>query len=151
MRAKGLPVHKVLGSLAERVLGTSFEGVIEMALDPRFRTGIVPAANLMASARELGAWYQCLLNEGELDGVFRRTLTLKSKTGSNIDNLWFRAWIGSKVEPKGNDTFLVDDTLTLKFTVTSTPKVRQRGGRAELLVPVNFSDRTATIVEELIW
>lgn len=65
----GLPMHRVIGPLVERVLGTSFEGAVELAQDPRFRTGIVPAANVMASAEELCAWYQCLLDEGELGGV----------------------------------------------------------------------------------
>ncbi len=65
----GLPVHRLMGPLAERILGTTFEGAVALAQDSRFRTGIVPAANVMASAEELSAWYQCLLNEGELDGV----------------------------------------------------------------------------------
>ncbi len=65
----GLPIHRLVEPLAERILGATLDRVIEMALDPRFRTGIIPAANVMASARELCAWYQCLLNEGELDGV----------------------------------------------------------------------------------
>jgi CubicO group peptidase (beta-lactamase class C family) len=65
----GLPVDHLLGPLAERILGTTFAGAVELAQDPRFRTGIVPAANVMASAQELCAWYQCLLNEGELNGV----------------------------------------------------------------------------------
>jgi CubicO group peptidase (beta-lactamase class C family) len=65
----GLPVHHLISPVVERVLGTTFEGAVELAQDPRFRTGIVPAANVMASAEELCAWYQCLLDEGELDGV----------------------------------------------------------------------------------
>jgi CubicO group peptidase (beta-lactamase class C family) len=65
----GLPVHKAAGSLAERILGTTLDGAIEMALDPRFRTGIIPAANIMANAWELCAWYQCLADEGEFQGV----------------------------------------------------------------------------------
>lgn len=65
----GLPVDRLLAPLAERILGTTFAGAVELAQDPRFRTGIVPAANVMASAQELCAWYQCLLNEGELNGV----------------------------------------------------------------------------------
>jgi CubicO group peptidase (beta-lactamase class C family) len=65
----GLPVHRLIGPLIERVLGTTFEGAVQLAQDPRFRMGIVPAANLTSNADELCAWYQCLLEEGELGGV----------------------------------------------------------------------------------
>ena len=65
----GLPVHQVLSVFVERVLGTTFEGAVSLAQDPRFRTGIVPAANVVSNAFELSAWYQCLVDEGELDGV----------------------------------------------------------------------------------
>jgi len=65
----GLPIHRVMGPLVERVLGTTFEGAVELAQDPRFRMGIVPAANVTSNADELCAWYQCMLDEGQLDGV----------------------------------------------------------------------------------
>jgi CubicO group peptidase (beta-lactamase class C family) len=65
----GLPIHRVMGPLVERVLGTTFEGAVKLAQDPRFRTGIVPSANITSNADELCAWYQCLLDEGQLDGV----------------------------------------------------------------------------------
>jgi len=37
--------------------------------DPRFLTGIIPSANVVATANELGLFYQLLLDGGELDGV----------------------------------------------------------------------------------
>ncbi len=65
----GLPLGRVLSQLSESVLGTSFENAVEMAGDPRFLRGIVPSANICSNADELSAFYQCLLQEGELDGV----------------------------------------------------------------------------------
>ena len=52
-----------------RALGVGFEEAVEMASDPRFLRGIAPAANGISTAEELSAFYQCLLDEGELDGV----------------------------------------------------------------------------------
>jgi CubicO group peptidase (beta-lactamase class C family) len=40
-----------------------------MGNDARFLTGIVPAANVIATARDLSRFYQLLMNGGELDGV----------------------------------------------------------------------------------
>ncbi len=65
----GLPVWPPFSWLFQRVLGTSFEGAVQLASDPRFLRGIVPAANIVSTADELSAFYQCLLNGGELDGV----------------------------------------------------------------------------------
>ncbi len=65
----GPPVPPPIGMLLKRALGVSFQEAVEISNDPRFLTGIVPAANVVATARELGAFYQCLLEEGELDGV----------------------------------------------------------------------------------
>ncbi len=64
----GLPVPPPLAQLLQRALGAPIERVVEIANDPRFRTGIVPAANVITTAEELSAFYQCLLNLGELDG-----------------------------------------------------------------------------------
>jgi CubicO group peptidase (beta-lactamase class C family) len=65
----GLPVHKLLPGLAQKALGANYENIMEMASHPRFLTGIVPSANVVSSADELSAWYQCMLDGGELDGV----------------------------------------------------------------------------------
>ncbi len=65
----GLPVCPPVSTLLERALGADVERVVQISNDPRFRTGIVPAANVMSTAEEACAFYQCLLDEGELDGV----------------------------------------------------------------------------------
>ena len=86
---------------------------------------------------------------GELDSELVRTLTLRSER--TAEKLWFRAAVGSKIEAK-NDGYLVDGKMTLRFTFTGgKPVIRQSNGRAELLVPVEFSGKAAKIVETIIW
>jgi CubicO group peptidase (beta-lactamase class C family) len=65
----GLPVVWPATWAFRRALGTGFVDAVRMASDPRFLTGIVPAANVVATAAEVAAFYQCLLDQGELDGV----------------------------------------------------------------------------------
>lgn len=65
----GPPVPPPLSWLLARALGASLEEVVELSNDPRFLTGIIPAANVMTNAVELTAFYQCLLDEGEYAGV----------------------------------------------------------------------------------
>jgi CubicO group peptidase (beta-lactamase class C family) len=57
-----------LAPLFRRALGVGFEEAVTMAADPRFLAGIAPAANGVSTAEELSAFYQCLLDEGELQG-----------------------------------------------------------------------------------
>ncbi len=65
----GPPLLPPLSWLLTRALGTTPEGAVELACDPRFLTGVIPAANVISTASELCAFYECLLREGELDGV----------------------------------------------------------------------------------
>ncbi len=64
----GLPVPLPIAALLRRALGAPIERVVALANDPRFRTGIIPAANVVSTAEDLCAFYQCLLDLGELDG-----------------------------------------------------------------------------------
>ena len=65
----GLPVVPPFSWAFGRALGMSLEETIRTASDPRFLTTVVPAANVVCTADELSAFYQCLLNGGELGGV----------------------------------------------------------------------------------
>jgi CubicO group peptidase (beta-lactamase class C family) len=65
----GPPVPPPLSWLLARALGVGLEEVVELSNDPRFLTGIIPAGNVMTNAEELTAFYQCLLDEGEYQGV----------------------------------------------------------------------------------
>jgi CubicO group peptidase (beta-lactamase class C family) len=65
----GPPVPPPLSTLLRRALGASLAEVVALASDPRFLTGILPSANVVSNAWELCAFYECLLREGEHDGV----------------------------------------------------------------------------------
>lgn len=64
----GLPPPPPLAQILARALGATVERVLEIAHDSRFLSGILPAANIVANARDLCAFFECLRNAGELDG-----------------------------------------------------------------------------------
>jgi CubicO group peptidase (beta-lactamase class C family) len=65
----GPPPPPPVAQLLRRGLGASLAEVVALSNDPRFLTGVVPAGNVVATAEELSAFYQCLLDGGELEGV----------------------------------------------------------------------------------
>ena len=78
----------------------------------------------------------------------QRTLTLRA--AQPIAGLHFRAAVGTKIEVKGGNTFLVDGKVRVRLT-GSEGQVRESGGRQELLAPLVFQNGTAKLVEELVW
>jgi CubicO group peptidase (beta-lactamase class C family) len=80
----GPPVPWPISTILRNALGADVERVIELANDPRYLTGIVPSANIVTTASELCAFYQCLLDGGEQNGV--RVLdprTIRHATGES--------------------------------------------------------------------
>ncbi len=65
----GPPVLFPFSWLMKRALGVAFEDAVRLSNDPRFLTAIVPAGNAIGTANEASRFWQCLLEEGELDGV----------------------------------------------------------------------------------
>lgn len=65
----GFPIVPPLSQVLTRALGAPVEQVIALAHDPRFLAGIVPSANVVATARELARFFECLRCDGELEGV----------------------------------------------------------------------------------
>jgi len=65
----GLPPLPPSAQLFARALGAPVERILEIAHDPRFLAGILPSANIVANARELGAFFECLRNGGTLAGT----------------------------------------------------------------------------------
>jgi CubicO group peptidase (beta-lactamase class C family) len=53
----------------ERSLGISVADAVKLSNDPRFLTGVVPSANIIATANEASRYFQLLLEEGALDGT----------------------------------------------------------------------------------
>jgi len=65
----GPPVPPPMAQILRGALGTSLPHAVELSNDPRFLLGTIPSANVVTTADELAAFFQCLLQEGELDGV----------------------------------------------------------------------------------
>jgi CubicO group peptidase (beta-lactamase class C family) len=65
----GPPVLPPASFIIRRALSGELAHVTELSNDPRFLLGIIPAANVVATANELSRYYQLLLQGGELDGV----------------------------------------------------------------------------------
>ena len=59
----------------DRSLGVSVDELIELSNDPRFRTGIIPSANLFGTPNDICRFFELLVSGGELDGmrVFRES------------------------------------------------------------------------------
>jgi CubicO group peptidase (beta-lactamase class C family) len=58
-----------LSTVLERALGLPVDEVTRSSNDPRFLTGVVPAANIVTTANELSRFFELLRAGGELDGV----------------------------------------------------------------------------------
>lgn len=65
----GPPPIPPLSTFLTRALGVHPDEATRMSNDPRFLTGVLPAANGVSTANELGRFYEMLRNGGELDGV----------------------------------------------------------------------------------
>ncbi len=77
----------------------------------------------------------------------KREFTLTSE--KPVNGLFFRAAVGSKIEPTGGGWYKIDG---LKVRIDgATPVVRQSNGRAELLVPLRLADGKAKFSEEFSW
>jgi len=65
----GPPVLPPFSYLFERGLGVGFREAVAMSNDRRFLTGLVPSANVVATADDYGRFYQLLLDGGIESGV----------------------------------------------------------------------------------
>jgi CubicO group peptidase (beta-lactamase class C family) len=65
----GPPVLPTFAKLLRRSLGASVREAVDLSNDPRFLRGIVPSANIVSTADELSAFYQCLLDGGKMNGT----------------------------------------------------------------------------------
>jgi len=84
---------------------------------------------------------------GKENPTLQRTFTLAADR--RVDGVYFRAAVGSKIEPSGGGWFRVDGW---KVRIDGAePFVRQSDGKSELLVPMRLTDRTAKFVQEFAW
>jgi hypothetical protein len=79
----------------------------------------------------------------------RRVLTLKA--AKPVDNLWFRAAAADRIEPLGKGWFRIHGEWKMRIESAGKPRVRQDGGKAELLVPVRFENGRSRIVQTFMW
>jgi mono/diheme cytochrome c family protein len=85
---------------------------------------------------------------GEVDAVFERRLALKGATPPA--NLHLRAAAGSKIEAQPDGSFMVDDRVRMRFS-GANPQIRTVADRKELLVPIEFKNGMANIIQEIVW
>lgn len=65
----GPPAPPPVSTMLGRALGRPLPEVVSLSNDPRFLTGIIPSGNLETTAEDLSAFLQCMLDDGELNGV----------------------------------------------------------------------------------
>ena len=58
-----------LRDIFKKALGVSVEQVIEISNDRRFRTGVVPSANLFGTPNDICSFFELLVSGGTFDGV----------------------------------------------------------------------------------
>jgi CubicO group peptidase (beta-lactamase class C family) len=82
----GAPIVPPISQLASRALGVSVDRLVEWSHDERFLTAVIPSANVVTTANELGRFYELFRRGGELDGVrvmrpesVRRAITEQSR------------------------------------------------------------------------
>jgi mono/diheme cytochrome c family protein len=90
--------------------------------------------------------------------ALRRTLSLTTDAGAPAFDgpLWFRAAAGKSIEASEDGWYLVDGAMKVRVTQSHRSKatpaiVRHSGERFELLLPIEWADQNAEIVQEFIW
>lgn len=64
----GFPLVTPIRSIVHNMLGVDFVEAVQLSNDPRYLMGVLPAANLIATADEMSQFYQMLLDGGTLGG-----------------------------------------------------------------------------------
>jgi len=82
--------------------------------------------------------------------TIRRTIDLTGGT-QPAKNLYFRAAVGKKIEPLGENWFSVDGEWKVRLSSDSRAFVRESGNKVELILPVKFAGGKTRIVEEYVW
>ena len=76
----------------------------------------------------------------------RRTITVTAD--SAIANLWYRAASGNKIVPLDDGWYSVDGRWKTRIADTT---FREANGKTELLVPVEFENGKASLVQDYAW
>ncbi len=87
--------------------------------------------------------------EGKMHPSIRRQITLTAT--EPVKNLCFRAMAANKIEPAGEGWYVINGEWRMRIESSATPLIRQAGGQKELLVPVRFENKRASISQEFVW
>ncbi|MEZ4287818.1 MAG: serine hydrolase domain-containing protein [Polyangiales bacterium] len=79
-------------NLIQNALGLSMRELVDVANDPRFRTGVVPSGNIIATPEEIGRFFEMLLCGGVYDGkrvLKQQTIAraVKPETQGQVDRM----------------------------------------------------------------
>jgi CubicO group peptidase (beta-lactamase class C family) len=89
----GPPPPPPLERFLIRSLGTDMRGAVDLANDPRFLQGIIPSANIIGTANQIGSFFELLLREGTLNGtqIFQpqtvRRATVRQRRRHELDRV----------------------------------------------------------------
>jgi mono/diheme cytochrome c family protein len=81
--------------------------------------------------------------------TLKRTLTFK--TDGSAERLFYRAAVDDSIEAVGDGMFGMKNNWQLKIAGGGQPVLRQVGNKAELRVPITFTNGEAKIVQEYVW
>jgi CubicO group peptidase (beta-lactamase class C family) len=107
----GPPAPPPLDRILRNALGTSLAHAVELSNDPRFLLGPIPSANVVATADELCAFYQCLLQEGELGGV--RVFDRRTVHRATSEQSWWEIDFTLGLPIRYGLGFMLGDTVSL--------------------------------------
>ncbi len=77
--------------------------------------------------------------------------TISISTEAPVENLWFRAAVGDKIEAQGDGWYLVNGEWKVRIESAAKPEIRVSNGKTELVVPVRFAENKAKIHEHFEW
>ena len=64
----GIAGNKWMGAQLEKVLGTTIDEATDGSNDERFKSAVIPSANLFATAEEVSRFYQMMIDNGRWEG-----------------------------------------------------------------------------------
>ena len=67
--ATGIPPGPVMNLFMKRVLGKPWGELLHLSNDPRFLSAVVPSGNVIVTANDVAAFYQCLMDGGSARGT----------------------------------------------------------------------------------
>jgi mono/diheme cytochrome c family protein len=79
----------------------------------------------------------------------RRTLSLTAEEAPKA--LYFRAAVGDRIEALGKGWYRINGEWRVRIESAAPPVIRDSGGKKELVVPVRFDGKRATLVQEIVW